>query len=228
MHVTRDDKTSQPSTQYDANIAKTIPCYQSFHDETINLVKLSLPKVNSWLDTGCGTGTLLLRVIQEFGQLKVVAADPSEEMLLIAREKLSQIPGFHATYIAAGTEKLCCQERFDVVTAILAHHYLELEARAEATRNCFRMLNPGGMYVTFETIRPNTDAGREIGLKRWGSAQVANGKSPQSVENHLQRYGTELLPITIESHLDLLRSTGFRTVELLWASGMQAGFYSVK
>jgi tRNA (cmo5U34)-methyltransferase len=228
MHSTKDNKTSQSSQQYDANISKTIPYYQSFHHETINLIKSSIPKVKSWMDTGCGTGTLILRAIQEFGKLKFAAADPSEGMLQITREKLSELSGLEITYILAGSEELCCQERFDVVTAIMAHHYLDSEGRIKATRNCFRILNEGGIYVTFETIRPNTEEGKEIGLERWRNAQLANGKTPQSVDQHLQRYGTELLPITIESHLDLLRKVGFRTVELLWASGMQAGFYGIK
>lgn len=228
MQSAKDNKTSQSALQYDENIAKTIPRYQFFHDEIIDLVKFSAPKPKSWLDTGCGTGTLILQAIQEFGKLKFVAADPSEAMLQIAREKLSGLSGIEIRYVMSGTEQLCCQERFDVVTAILAHHYLDIEDRIKATRNCFQMLNEGCMYITLETIRPNTEQGREIGLKRWRSAQLANGKTPASVDHHLQRYGTELLPITIEAHLDLLRNIGFRTVEVLLASGMQAAFYSIK
>ncbi len=228
MDLTKDNKTSQSALQYDANIDKTIPRYRFFHDETMNLVKFSMPKPNFWLDTGCGTGTLILRAIQEFGKLNFVAADPSEAMLQITRDKLSGLSGLEMKYIPAGTEQLCCQERFDVVTAILAHHYLEVENRIKATRNCFQMLKEGGMYITFETIRPNTERGKAIGLERWRASQLANGKARESVDHHLQRYGIDLLPITIESHLDLLRKVGFKTVELLWASGMQAGFYGIK
>ena len=228
MHLIKDNKTSQSASQYDKNIAKTIPCYQLFNNEIISLVKFSAPRAKSWLDTGCGTGTLILQASQEFGKLKFLAADPSEAMLQIAREKLSGVSELEVKYVLSGTGQLCCQERFDVVTAVLAHHYLDIENRIKATRNCFQMLNEGGIYVTLETIMPNTEQGRKIGLERWRSAQIANGKTPESVDHHLQRYGIELLPITIEAHLDLLRNVGFRTVEVLWASGMQAGFYSIK
>lgn len=228
MNSTKDNKTSQSALQYDANIDKTIPGYRLFHDETVNLVKFGMPKPNSWLDTGCGTGTLILRAIQEFGKLNFVAADPSEAMLEVARAKLAELSGVEVKYILAGTEQLCCADTFDVITAILAHHYLDIESRIKATRSCFQMLNQGGIYITFETIRPNSEQGKAIGLERWRTAQLANGKTPQSVDQHLQRYGIDLLPITIESHLDLLRKVGFRTVELLWASGMQAGFYGIK
>ena len=225
----RDNKTSQKAIEYDANVGKTIPKYSFFHDETINLIKLGKPKVESWLDTGSGTGTLIFKAIEHFGKLRCVVADPSEAMLNVAKKKLA---GSDIKSLLAGSEDLSNDlldaESFDVVTAIMAHHYLDIEARKKATQNCFRLLKAGGIYVTFETIRPNTEVGTKIGLRRWRDAQIANGKSIDSVDKHISRYGIELLPITIESHINLLREVGFSTVEILWVSGMQAGFYGIK
>jgi tRNA (cmo5U34)-methyltransferase len=67
-----------------------------------------------------------------------------------------------------------------------------------------------------------------IGLQRWRQHQLDSGKPAEEVEKHISRYGVELLPITIEQHLALLRQVGFSTVEILWASGLQAGFYAIK
>lgn len=221
----QDNKTSQAAIDYDANVCKTIPRYHMFHDETLYLVKEAISKPQSWLDTGCGTGTLLVKVIKEFGQLRVVAADPAEEMVKLAAEKLKQ---FEITYVLSGSEALDYPNKFDVVTAIMVHHYLDEEGRRKATQNCFDKLRQGGIYVTFETIKPNTEAAIQIGLKRWRTAQIQNGKRPDAVDKHIGRYGSELLPITIDAHLKLLRETGFSTVEVFWVSGMQAGFYGIK
>jgi len=70
--------------------------------------------------------------------------------------------------------------------------------------------------------------GTEIGKRRWGRFQKANGRTVTDVEAHLARFDTEYFPITVEEHLDLLRRSGFETVELLWYSNIQAGFYCVK
>jgi tRNA (cmo5U34)-methyltransferase len=228
MCAMKDNTTSQSATQYDANVGKTIPYYQVFHHEAIDLIRTVKGKPASWLDTGCGTGTLILLAVQEFGNLKVTAADPSQSMIDIAKSKLSLVSGLDVSYLVAGTESLCCEERFDVVTATLAHHYLDPATRAIATEKCFRMLREDGLYVTFETIRARSEAGTEIGLHRWKNAQLANGKVPASVEDHLRRYGTELLPISIDEHLSLLSKVGFKTAELFWVSGLQAGFYAFK
>ena len=82
--------------------------------------------------------------------------------------------------------------------------------------------------MTFETIQPCSDAATAIGLRRWRQHQLAGGKSAEEVEKHISRYGVELLPITIEEHLRLLRQVGFPVVEILWASGLQTGFYAIK
>lgn len=221
----RDNKTSQAANEYDANVHKTIPRYHLFHEETLDLVKVAVPKPQSWLDTGCGTGTLILKALECFGKIMFVAADPAEGMIRIAQEKLVNND---ITYMVEGSEDVCCNDSFDVVTAIMAHHYLNDEMRRKATQNCYKMIKKGGIYVTFETIRPNNKLGTQIGLQRWQNAQLLNGKSSEAVDKHISRYGIEILPITIDAHINLLKEVGFSTVEILWVSGMQAGFYGIK
>ena len=221
----KDNKTSQSAVLYDANVHKTIPRYHTFHDETMELVRILNPAPKAWLDTGCGTGTLIAKAAGCFDGVEFVAADPSSAMLEQAKTKLA---GLKVEYIESSSEAFSIPKRFDVITAIMAHHYLNLEDRTKATKNCFAGLKDGGVYVTFETIRPFSERGTEVGLQRWRMHQLSSGKPPEEVEKHISRYGVELLPISIEKHLELLRQSGFSSVEILWASGLQAGFYAVK
>ncbi len=221
----RDNTTSQSAALYDANVEKTIPWYSQFHAQTLDLVGSVMPESALWLDTGCGTGNLAVKAADRFAGVKFILSDPSPAMLDIAREKLQEVA---VEYIQSGSEALSLRESVDVVTAIMSHHYLTAGQRRQATDNCFAALKPGGVYVTFETIRPCSEAATAIGLERWRQHQLASGKPAEEVEKHISRYGVELLPITIEEHLRLLRQIGFSVVEILWASGLQAGFYAVK
>ena len=224
----RDNKTSQPAQDYDATIEKTMPYYRFFHAETLALVKHALRhEPRSWLDTGCGTGILVDRAMAAFKDTRFVLADPSAAMLDIARAKFTACK--ECEYVPAATEELDCPaDGFDVITAILAHHYLDADNRRKATKNCFRMLNRGGVYVTFESIRPSTEQGLQIGLSKWQAAQIHNGKDAAAAQKHINRYGIEFFPITIDAHIALLTDVGFSVVEILWISGMQAGFYAIK
>lgn len=216
---------------YDARISDVLPYYLSFHQETINLVKSlpSSPKV--WMDAGCGTGSLVNKAVEEFPDTKFLLLDPSEGMLEQANQKLSFHPASRLKFLKASTTQNFSQEleeKPDVITAIQCHHYLSRENRARATSVCYNLLKEGGVYITFENIRPLTEEGITIGKRYWGNFQSARGRNEEEIQKHLERFDTEYFPINVEEYLKLLRETGFRIVEVFWYSYMQAGFYCVK
>ena len=47
----------------------------------------------------------------------------------------------------------------DVITAIQSHHYHSMGWRRKATETSFSLLRPGGIFITFENIRPFTAKG---------------------------------------------------------------------
>lgn len=221
-----DNKTSTPAAAYDGHVSSVNPNYGRFHEDTIDLVLSVNPTPAKWLDTGCGTGTLVLLAAGRFPGTAFTLADPSRAMLDIAAAKLA---GKQMEFALKGTQELCYgNDTFDVITAIQSHHYLDEATRQAATENCFRMLKPGGVYVTFENIRPFTDVGIKIGLDRWGRYQAGAGRSPAEIAGHLIRFDTEYFPITVRQHLKLLGEAGFQVAELLFYGLMQAGFYAIK
>lgn len=223
-----DNKTSHMASVYDEQVRQTIPEYVLFHDQIIDLVKACNGSPGVWLDTGCGTGTLAMKALEQFKETSFILTDPSVDMLNIAKTKLA---GNNRVRFAGsdGTLELDLPgASIDVITAVMSHHYFDIESRRKATENCFRMLKNGGVFVTFENIRPNSEKGVQIGLERWKRFQLARGKSEESAQKHLMRFNTEFFPITLEEHRHLLREAGFGVYEVLWVSYMQAGFYAIK
>ena len=233
MTTVQYKKNSTPylPEDYDTHISGVLPYYLSFHQETINLIKsLSFnPKV--WMDTGCGTGSLVIKVIEEFSNTKFLLVDPSEGMLDQSRKKMLAYPTGRVEFLQASPTQEFTQnlkENPDIITAIQCHHYLSCEDRAKATRVCYDLLKEGGVYITFENIRPLTEDGISIGKRYWRNFQLSHGRDEKEIQKHLKRFDTEYFPITVEEHLELLRSTGFKIVELFWYSYLQAGFYCIR
>ena len=54
------------------------------------------------------------------------------------------------------------------------------------------------------------------------------GNDAEEVKRHIDRRGVEVFPITIEEHLTLLKKCGFTSVNVLWTSFLQAGFWAIK
>ncbi len=223
------NRAPHPPEDYDAQIVRTIPYLDLMHQETINLASSLDRPPTLWLDTGCGTGTLVRTALDRLPHTRFLLADPSEQMLDRARKKLAgeeRVQFLRPT----GTQGLMglIDKSPDVITAIQCHHYLSKVERKKAVEVCFESLQEGGLFVTFENIRPFTARGIEIGKRNWGRFQSEMGKSAAEVNTILARLDKEYFPITAEEHLALLREAGFRTVELFWYSHMQAGLYGLK
>ena len=222
----KDNHTPHTSSDYNKEILKTIPFYNFFHSETLNLVKSIKPTVKIWLDTGCGTGLLIDQAVTEFPDCHFYLSDPSGPMLDICKEKFKtdrvEIIGEYTTM------EIESPFPYEIITAIQCHHYLNFDARVKSTEHCYNMLGPYGLYVTFENIRPDSKDGIEIGLRRWGAYQASQGKNDEEIKNHQGRFDKNYFPITIVQHINILKKAGFSIVELFWMSHMQAGFYALK
>ena len=206
-------KFSYPPSTYDKTIQQMLPNYIQFHDSVIDLIQTYNPSPSKWLDAGCGTGTLASRLLPLFPRTTFVLADPSPEMLAAAEEK---IKSKNITFISCCSQELnFADNTFDVITAILCHHYLLKEEREKTIANCFKMLKPGGILVYFEHLRPFSDQGKDIAFQRWHHYQTANGRSLEEAKQNTDRFDKEYFPITVTDHLDLLKKTGFSCAELL-------------
>lgn len=230
MHTATDNTSSHISSLYDDQVRNTIPYYDAFHTETIRLVKAVNPRPRVWVDTGCGTGTLAGKAAAALPDTSFILADPSPEMLAISEskvrsfaERITILPPCDSAGI--GRE---LHGRADVVTAIQAHHYLSRDGRKRATETCRELLSAGGIYITFENIRPRESEGIRTGMAVWKQFQLSQGKPEESVNAHLERFDREYFPITADEHIALLKETGFMQVEMFWYSVMQAGFYAIK
>jgi len=223
-----DNSTPHTAATYDAQVRNTIPYYDAFHEQTINFIKAMHLQPRTWLDTGCGTGTLVQKAITEFPNTRFVLVDPSPQMLDAAKNKLASHANLQFLSASPTQNIVWHKEPFDVITAIQSYHYMSPSERVKATDVCFNLLAPNGVYINFENIHPFTPEGTAIGIENWRQFQLASGRDTSTVEEHMKRFGVEYHPVTVEEHLSLLRKTGFSVVELLWYSYMQAGFYCIK
>ncbi len=222
----KDNLSSYTSNDYDKRINTVLPFYSQFHNQILDLVDcIDLQKI-SWLDTGCGTGNLAVKIMEKFNNVKLTLCDPSQAMLDKAKEKLNFYENISFNNLPS--QKFEYNNEFDIVTAVQAHHYLNKDERTTATKKCFNALKSGGLFITFENIKHSTEVSDNYGVKRWKKYLKSNGKSDEEVRSHMARRGTEVLPITIEEHLSLLKECGFKSADILWTSYMQAGFFAIK
>ena len=215
-----------PINSYDTNINKQIPNYHQFHHETLRLLNAYGQPVNKWLDTGCGTGNIVFFAKEYFKDTQFYFADPDEEMLVQVQNKISDTNA--VIFPPCSTDKINTDVTFDVITAIICHHYMDIQAKKLALEKCYSMLNKGGIYITFEHILSDTSTGFDIALKMMEDFHQTNGVSETERRKFADRIHKVLLIITVNDYMRILKEAGFSVVELFFRSHMQAGFYAIK
>lgn len=226
-----DNVSAFTSEDYDRKIRQTIPFYEDFYKQALELVMTVFDRSGSvavplhWLDIGCGTGMMGNTVFKTLQPERFVFLDSSEEMIRIVKEQFS---GTNTEFAVSDVRELSYDNEFNVVTSILVFHYLNAEERKEALKRSYAALKEGGIFISFENCAPLTETGKRISLKKWERFQTAQGKSPEESRRHIERYGTEYYPVNMNENLELLLECGFKAVELLWFSNMQAGFWGMK
>lgn len=220
-----DNASAFYAVEYDEKIKMTLPYYEEFYKQVIDIVKLRFDKPLTWLDVGCGTGKMAETALKAVALDKFVFCDNSADMIEIVKRRFQNV---NAEFIIASVLELQHSMQFDVITAIQVFHYLEREERISAVKRCYEMLNPHGIFMTFENFAPQSEAGKQLFLERWKLYQLSQGKDMAECDGHIGRYGKEYFPIPIAEHLKVLEQCGFENVEVIWVSNMQAGLLGIK
>ncbi len=211
------------ASEFEQNVRRIIPFHEVIHQQVIEIALAVHPQPRSWLDTGCGPGHLAAQARQLTPGTSFTLADPAADMLALARQRLPDLPADH--FIQATSEVLP-DGSFDVVSAILCHHYGDARSRRQSVRRCKELLAPGGVFLTVENVRADTPVGQILQRSRWGDWQRRQGRSEADVTAHLAREGTIFHPISVSELVHLLTDVGFRTVEVFWRSYAQAGVFA--
>ncbi|MGN1412596.1 MAG: class I SAM-dependent methyltransferase [Oscillospiraceae bacterium] len=226
MILMNDNTSAFKSSEYDNKIIQTLPHYYDIYFQILDLIK-TIKKDNnlSWLDVGCGTGSLISYALNKNLNIEeITLCDTSTQMLKIAQSKIDK----SVNCINKSALDLDYHNTFDIVTSVQVNHYLNFEDRIKSIENSYNALKSNGIFFTVENFAPFTSMGENISLERWKEYQIRNGKSVEDSEKHISRYNKDYFPITITQHLDILKSCGFKAVEIFWLSYMQVGFYSIK
>lgn len=221
-----DNVSAFKAEDYDAKIKQTLPYYDEFYVQITDIVYSMYGYSNiNWLDVGCGTGKMAETAFSKLPIENFTFCDCSQEMIDISKQRFSKS---RANFIVADIRKINFSNKFDIVTSIQVNHYFNRTDRATVIRNCYNALKSNGMFITFENFAPESKITEQLYLRRWKTYQQVRGKTAKESDSHIRRYGNDYFPITIRQHMELIKSCGFKTVEIFWLSYLQVGILAIK
>jgi len=106
------------------------------------------------LDVACGTARTLKFIRATLPQASLYGTDLSPAYLRKANQLLSEIPGELPQLVQANAEELPYRDHhFHGVTCVFLFHELPPEARQRVIEQCFRVIQPGGVFVICDSIQ---------------------------------------------------------------------------
>jgi len=116
------------------------------------------------LDIGCGTGTLVVMLKQQYASSAVVGLDPDPKALRRARIKATRA-GVSVQLDQAFADELPYKDgSFDRVFSSFMFHHLEEQERENMLREVLRVLKSGGSFYLLDFVADHASHGL---LARW-------------------------------------------------------------
>jgi tRNA (cmo5U34)-methyltransferase len=181
------------------------------------------------LDIGCGAGNYTLKLLQLLPELNVTLVDLSRPMLDRALQRIAEATTANVASIQADIRKVRLgEERFDIILAAAVFHHLRTDAEwHDVFAKCYAALRPGGSLWISDLIGHSTPAIQALMWERYGAYLV--GLKDEAYRDHVFAYiQKEDTPRPLLYQIDLLRSVGFSTVEILHKSNCFAAFGAIK
>ena len=187
------------------------------------------PLARDLLDVGCGAGNYTLKLLERLPGLNATMVDLSERMLERAQQRVSERTTGRIHTIQGDIRSVELGESaFDVIMAAAVLHHLRDESEWRAVFSKFhRCLKPGGSIWISDLIEHSFQPVQSIMWDRYGEylAALKGEAHREKVFAYIEKEDT---PRPLMFQLDLLRSVGFRNVEVLHKNSVFAAFGAVK
>ncbi|MFS8493563.1 class I SAM-dependent methyltransferase [Limnochorda sp.] len=187
------------------------------------------PSATALLDVGCGAGNYALKLLQRLPGLDVTLLDLSRPMLDRAVERVTPATTGKVTAIQGDVREVeLGREQYDVILAGAVLHHLRGDQEWEHVfAKLYDALKPGGSFWIVDLITHAIPQVQEVMWERYGA--YLTGLRDEAYRDHVFAYiEREDTPRTVMYQLDLLRSVGFREVEILHKNNCFAAFGGVK
>ena len=200
---------------YDSLIASLIPGYASLARLSVSLLAASpmtQARGASVLVAGCGSGAELLAARQLRPDWHLTALDPSRDMLAMAREKLSAVPGEPEAmgpiqWVQGTVEDLSGEPVFDGAMAVLVLQGLPDDgSKRRFLSSLSESLRPGAQVVLVDQMQPERSSIETQLIKARDLFQRSERMAPQP--GAAQILG-DVHPISLSRLSGLLEVTGF-------------------
>ena len=199
---------------FDEQVQKNIPCYNEMLTALINAIpdNKKNPKI---LDLGCGTGNITQKALKRFPDAEVTCLDLSENMIEIAKDKLSDYEKIE--YIVGDFTQMQIETKYDVILSSLALHHIPNDEEKEAMyKDIYEALEKDGVFYNADVIKANSNYNEELNNKIAIQEMKENGVTDEEITEHKGKRDANDIPTTLINNIKMLENVGFEEIDVIW------------
>jgi tRNA (cmo5U34)-methyltransferase len=194
-----------------------------------NLSAAVVPHAQNLLDIGCGAGNNTIKIVREKPGLNCDLADLSLPLLERARERLADEQAGTVRIFQGDFRTLELPENhYDlIVAAAVLHHLRDGTDWEQAFAKLHRLLKPGGALFVSDLVIHENETVHETMWNRYGDylETLGGAEYREKVFTYIDEEDT---PRSLTYQMELLRRTGFRTIDILHKNSCFGAYVAVK
>lgn len=200
---------------YDQLILSLIPNYEMIVDTLISSIPFDELKPIKILDLGCGTGNISKKIKNRFPNAKITCVDLAENMIKIARDKLSNYSDI--LFVLNDFQNMSGNGDYDVIISALALHHLETDNDKKKIYNkIFTALVDGGVFYNADVVLGSTDYLQDMYIKKWKKFLLNNYSEKEIETKWMPIHLKEDKPAKTIDHIKWLEKSGFKQIDVVW------------
>lgn len=222
--------TAKVADVFDDMVSRSVPFYEELQRMTCELAADFARPSTRLYDIGCSTATTLL-ALDEVVEPSVgfVGIDNSESMLAKARQKVEAVgTARQIDFIVADVHQGLQIENASVITFLLTLQFVRPLHRERVMGRIFSGLNDQGCLILVEKLTCEDTMFNRLFIDHYYGFKRRNGYSEIEIAQKREALENVLIPYRLEENVELLKSTGFRSVETFFRWYNFCGIIAVK
>lgn len=216
---------------FEEMLERSIPAYDDMRDLVTRIGKRYVKHKSAIVDLGCSTGEAIKPFIAAFGaQNQYKLYDVSEPMLAKTRERYND-------WIKVGIVDV---ENFDIrngipkniysslVLSVLTLQFTPIEYRQKIIKSIYDSLDNGGALILVEKVLGVNSVIDSMLVDEYYKIKSDHAYTQEQISAKRKSLEGVLVPITAKWNEDMLRDTGFSSVDCFWRYLNFAGWVAIK
>jgi ubiquinone/menaquinone biosynthesis C-methylase UbiE len=216
-----------------------IPARKERFETIIQLITATQQKVSKVLDIGCGTGSLMLPILETFPIAEVWGIDFDPMLLALAEKRLAKFDS-RARLVEADLRKqnwlINVPASFDAVVSATTLHWFSSEQLGQLYKQFASVLKKGGIFLnadhagsSYKRIQKDWETQRSRLARKYRKSNADNWDGfwhayGQALKVDIKKFRRKLIGhwvgseqgLPLQWHFEKLKSGGFESIDCYW------------